>query len=242
MKFNNLSSAIGFRQLINRFNLDDLFPESKLSLATRASVVSALRVICEYRTPDNVVVLPGVQFDGELTFRDSTNIDIAKGLYMDWIVVVKDDLELTFKEVRVAGHYETMSELINDPNLAKFADHDAGCLRFKAVQAGLIFDPTYLLTGYADCLASMMFNTENIVEVDKVINLMEFKILQPIEVSINGVMHCVIFPDDTLRLPDCPEAFDYIKVFATMAAMNQNIYSMNIVVDEETHLFAVEPL
>lgn len=242
MKYGNLSQAIALRQLLSRFSPDDLFPESKLSLGSMVSVVEAFRVICEYRTPETAWCMPGAQFDGELIFRDSTNINITSGLYMDWIIVVKDDLEMMFKEVRVAGRSEAMEPLLVEKGLVKFSDRESQCLRFKDVPAGLVLDPTYLLTGYADCLASMLFNTDNIVEVEKVINLMEFKIIQPIEVSINGVMHCVIFPDDSLRLPDCPEAFDYIKVFATMAAMNQNIYSMNIVVDEETHLFAVEPL
>lgn len=241
MKYDNLSAAIGLSRLLRPYDRDEVFDSSHLSLGTMASVVEAFRVLSEYEegTPG---IVAGVRYEGTMLMRDSTNISISAGLYMDWELQINDNLDMVFKEVRVAGRFDTIKPLLEDPALARFANHETGCLVFKEVPAGLIVDPTRLLTGYADCLAAMMFNNDNIDEVERALGVMEFSIPQAIEVAISGVMHCTIFPDDSLRLDDCPESYDYIKVFAVMAAMSQKIYSMNIVRDIDSGLFAVEPL
>jgi hypothetical protein len=242
VKYDNVSGAIAFRKLLDRYNHDDIFPEARLSLYSMVSVVEAYRVMNDYH-PEGIV--PGIRYDGVMLIRDSTNISIKDGLYMDWIIQVKDNLDMVFKEIRVAGRHESMKPLMDDPALVRFADQETDSLNFKDVPAGLVVDPTYLLTGYADCLAALLFNNDNIVEVERAITALDLEITQYIEVAINGVMHCIIEPGDTLRIDGCPDSYDYIKVYAVMAAMSQKIYSMNIVLDRAaaiSPIFAVEPL
>lgn len=237
MTTNSVRTAIAVRRYLDTHLNTEPFDSGKLTYGQMASTVHALLQLAEHGIPISGTAV----VDGALVIRGVMNIDLDLSINGDYLMMVKSDLRLVVRELRIASRIH--GNLTYDKEVFKdFVVDDGEALSFKDFDFAVIEDPRRALTDLADTLSRVIFRNETVEDVHKFLSVIDVKAEQELEIHLNGSTYAIVRKGELPVLKDVPEAFDYIKLSAVLFNSSQGICKLNFVIDEEDGCLAIEPL